>query len=602
MTGGAGNDTYFVDSSQDVVVELAGGGSDTIRASASYVVPANIETLYLTGTNAIDGDARSLTTAITVYGNGAPNQIWGGAGNDTYFVDSSQDVVVELAGGGSDTLRASASYVVPANIETLYLTGTNAIDGDARGLATAITIYGNGAANQLWGGAGNDTLDGGAGDDTMTGGTGDDTYIVDSSQDIVVELAGGGNDTLKTSVSYVVPASIETLYLTGSAAIDGDARSLTTAITVYGNGANNQIWGGSGNDYINGGAGDDTMTGGAGDDTYIVNSSQDVVVELTGGGNDNIQSSASYVVPANIETLYLTGSAAIDGDARGLTTNVGLFGNSANNQLWGGSGNDYINGGAGDDTMTGGAGDDTYIVISSQDVVVELTVGGNDNIQSSASYVVPANIETLYLTGSAAIDGDARGLTTNVGLNGNSASNQLWGGSGNDTLNGGAGADIMTGGAGNDYYVVDNVQDVVVELAGGGSDMVSTSVSFAAPDEVETLSMSGSANLWSRGNATGGSVYGNSGNNILESGTGNNWLTGGRGTDTFVLNAGGHASVADFRAYGEADRVDLSAFHDQIASLAVTTLPAGTQLTMGSGETLFLLGMFSVTVSGDYVY
>ncbi|MCK8788318.1 hypothetical protein M0638_28605, partial [Roseomonas sp. NAR14] len=157
------------------------------------------------------------------------------------------------------------SYVVPANIETLYLTGTNAIDGDARGLTTNVGLYGNGASNQLWGGSGNDTLDGGTGDDTMTGGDGNDTYFVDSSQDVVVELAGGGSDTIQASASYVVPANVEILYLAGVNAISGDARGLTTAITIYGNGAANQIWGGSGNDYLDGGAGDDTMTGGAGD-------------------------------------------------------------------------------------------------------------------------------------------------------------------------------------------------------------------------------------------------------------------------------------------------------------------------------------------------
>ncbi|MCK8788262.1 calcium-binding protein, partial [Roseomonas sp. NAR14] len=378
----------------------------------------------------------------------------GGAGDDTYVVDSSQDVVIEFAGGGNDNIQSSASYVVPANVETLYLTGVNAVDGDARGLATSVGLYGNSAANQLWGGSGNDSLDGGGGndtlnggdgndtltggtgDDTMTGGAGDDTYVVDSSQDVVIEFAGGGNDTIQASASYVVPANVETLYLTGTNAIDADARGLATNVGLYGNGASNQLWGGSGNDYIDGGAGDDTMTGGAGDDTYVVDSSQDVVSEFAGGGNDTIQASASYVVPANVETLYLAGANAIDGDARGLATAIAIYGNGAANQLWGGAGNDTLDGGAGDDTMTGGTGNDTYLVDSSQDIVVELAGGGSDIIQSSVSYVVPANIETLYLTGTSAIDGDARALTTAITLNGNGAANQLWGGSGNDYING----------------------------------------------------------------------------------------------------------------------------------------------------------------------
>ncbi|PPD11412.1 type I secretion C-terminal target domain-containing protein, partial [Methylophilus sp.] len=42
--------------------------------------------------------------------------------------------------------------------------------------------------------------------------------------------------------------------------------------------------------------------------------------------------------------------------------------------------------------------------------------------------------------------------------------NILIGGTGDDTLNGGAGADIMTGGDGDDIYIVDNIEDEVIEL------------------------------------------------------------------------------------------------------------------------------------------
>src|ERR1043165_3286932 len=47
MAGGRGNDTYFVDTPDDTVVEAAGEGVDTVVASISYMLGANVENLVL---------------------------------------------------------------------------------------------------------------------------------------------------------------------------------------------------------------------------------------------------------------------------------------------------------------------------------------------------------------------------------------------------------------------------------------------------------------------------------------------------------------------------------------------------------------------------
>ncbi len=81
------------------------------------------------------------------------------------------------------------------------------------------------------------------------------------------------------------------------------------------------------------------------------------------------------------------------------------------------------------------------------------------------------------LTGTAlgdTIDGLAGADT----LNGGAGDDVILGGLGKDKIDGQTGADEMIGGADNDTYYVDNVHDVVIELAGEGTDSVYASASF----------------------------------------------------------------------------------------------------------------------------
>jgi len=375
----------------------------------------------------------------------------GGLGDDTYIVDSVNDKVIELPGQGYDTVRSSVSYALsgamyPAGtfIEALVLTGTAAINGTGNALANSLT--GNSAAN---------TLDGSLGADTMAGGQGDDTYIVDNVGDTVIELAGQGNDTVRSSVSYsLVGAAVETLVLTGTAAINGT-----------GNGLDNTLIGNSGANTLDGGAGADTMSGGLGDDTYIVDSVNDKVIELPGQGYDTVRSSVSYALsgamyPAGtfIEALVLTGNAAINGTGNGLA-----------NTLIGNTGANTLDGGAGADTMSGGQGDDTYIVDSVNDKAIELPGQGYDTVLSSVSYALsgamyPAGtfIEALVLTGNAAINGTGNALANS--LTGNSAANTLNGLTGDDMLSGGLGNDTLFGGAGADKFLFDSAPNGITNV------------------------------------------------------------------------------------------------------------------------------------------
>lgn len=530
MIGGQGNDAYTVDNAGDTTVEAAGEGMDTVSSSITWTLSANVENLTLSGTAAVNGTGNGDANAIT--GNSANNVLTGLGGNDTlnggagadtmigglgddsYVVDNAGDIVTELAGQGTDLVTSSIAWTLGANVENLTLAGSAAINGTGNGDANV--LIGNSANNVLTGLGGNDTLNGGSGNDTMIGGLGDDTYVVDSTSDVVTELAGEGTDVVQTTLSsYTLAANVENLVFTNASAHIGT-----------GNALNNVMTGNAGNDTLNGGAGADTLIGGAGNDSYVVDNLGDVTTELAAQGTDLVTASVSYTLAANVENLTLSGTAAINGTGNG-DANV-ITGNSANNMLTGLGGNDTLNGGAGNDTLIGGLGNDTYVVDASGDVVTELAGEGTDTVQTTlASYTLGANVENLTFTNAV----------THTGI-GNALANVLTGNSGADTLDGGLGADTLVGGAGNDSYVVDNAGDVTTEAANAGTDLVTASLSWTLAANVENLTLSGGAAIDGIGNTLDNVLTGNSANNLLSGLDGNDTLTGGLGNDTLLGGIG----------------------------------------------------------------
>ncbi|WP_081928722.1 family 16 glycosylhydrolase [Microvirga sp. BSC39] len=114
LTGGVGDDTYYIKSWSTKLIEQSGGGDDTLVTWMNYVLPENIEHLSVNG-DLRYGYGNSLNNIIaggagrqTLDGREGNDILIGGSGSDTFIVSkgNGSDVIVDFqAGAGGDVLR-----------------------------------------------------------------------------------------------------------------------------------------------------------------------------------------------------------------------------------------------------------------------------------------------------------------------------------------------------------------------------------------------------------------------------------------------------------------------------------------------------------------
>lgn len=433
--------------------------------------------------------------ADVLIGSSSDDVLSGEAGDDSLFGRAGDDVL--HGDDGNDSLYGG--------------TGSDLMTGGAG----ADRIEGNEGADDLNGGRGNDVLQGGDGDDVyrFSHGDGSDT-ISDQGSGLDRLLLGVGIDAadlvlaredgdLVVSISGTDDRITVQDFLNGGNVVDlvfsdatvWGAQTLTDMVTgirgtsaadtltgtdeeerLLGLGGNDSLAGLGGADQLDGGAGADTMSGGKGNDTYFVDHVSDVVRELSGQGYDQVFSSVSLTLSANVERLSLQGVSNINATGNGLAN--ALIGNDGNNRLNGGSGSDY---------MAGGSGDDVYVVGSSGDRVVEDEDAGIDTVRSSTTHTLADHVENLILTGSYSIGGTGN-ASSNV-LAGNSASNRLAGGSGDD---------IYIGGRGNDFITDSSTTSADAYLLGRGDGVDNVTDYGGAGDRIELGADISTDQLWFR--------------------------------------------------------------------------------------------------------
>jgi Ca2+-binding RTX toxin-like protein len=346
-------DELWVGQAPSGSVSLSGGTGNDLLEVLSFGIPTGGVSTSLYGNDGAD----TLRATAVMYdpdgsraGGNNTDRLYGGAGNDAYRVKEAQDLVIETAGQGTDTVVADdIDYVLPANVENLtmayyYYPSKADYTGIGNTLNNVIAPFESAyePPNYLFDGlAGDDTLVGGIGNDSLNGGPGNDTvygkqagssdfgYYLDADTihggdgNDLIYGAGSGSDTWDGDDLIYGDAGNDTLH----GVIGNDA--------MFGGDGTDLMFGGEGNDAMDGGLGNDDVRGQNGADTLIGGGGLDRL--MGGAGNDTfdynaVTDSRAGATLRDVITTAFDGVGAAAGDKIDLATidaNAGIGGNQA---------------------------------------------------------------------------------------------------------------------------------------------------------------------------------------------------------------------------------------------------------------------------------
>jgi Ca2+-binding RTX toxin-like protein len=497
LTGGAGNDRLNGFGGNDSL--NGAGGDDTLDGGA--------------GQDTLDGGTGADDFVLSQFpADGQPRITDFASGSDQLLVNGATHANLGASGdfsAGDERFFAGAGQTSAhdATDRIVYDTATGNLyyDSDGAGgaaaqlmavlqpgaslAATDISVEGESAGGAFQtGGPGNDTLVGTPGNDTLDGAGGDDSLS---------GLAGGDS-----------------------------------------------LIGGSGNDTLDGGDDVDTLDGGLGNDTYLV-TTNDVLVDA--GGVDTVVAHESWTLADGFENAtFISDSTLVDGfgndqanvlDARGVSVQLGLFGEGGDDELFGGSSFGILEGGTGNDTVHGGSDFDNIVGEEGDDLLLGGTGQGvfqggpgQDTMLGGA-----ADDDFLYFQGTIQADGY-----------------------GHDTIDGGAGFDFISF---NDGVAANTIRSAVtIDLGAGtftGGDRLDGSAVFQSIEGVNATPFDDSIT----GSALANILRAGDGNDTIIGAGGDDTLTGGGGNDAFVLtHPTDLVTVTDFASGGDKLHFDGTAF------------------------------------------
>ena len=590
----------------------------------------------LAGNDSLDGAQGN----DNLFGGANDDYLFGGVGNDTLEGGTG----IDYLDGGADFDEASF-FSSPNAVFASLLTGISS-DGDGNEVLVNIeALSGSSFDDTLTGGNGGTNLVGRGGDDSLTGGLGDDQLEGGSGNDTLV--GGSGVDR---AYYFNAPSGVIVNLASGSASGGDGNDSLMGVENVTASSFDDTLTGNSSNNFFDGRGGTDTVVFSGSSAQYSVafdGSSYTVTDNVASrDGVDNVtdveflQFIDGLKSPASLVSNVIIGTAGND-DLVGTIGNDNIFALASDDNLTGAKGNDLLDGGAGFDTAIFSGSRSNYLVtntgVGSYTVVDNVGTDGTDTLVSienlrfapppdvvivgaldgrpvvgtpdtfdivnyaGASAPVTANL----ITGSVTSSAGSNTLVSIEGVTGSGFDDVLIGNAAANLLDGGAGADTMAGGLGGDTYVVDNVNDVVVEDPnpvpglvqpfdlGAIVDTIVASVNRTLENNVENLQLAlGRGNLAGTGNAADNVLTGNefdnvllglAGNDTLSGARGNDAMDGGEGDDTAVFSGpstdyGAFFDVATSR-YRISDSVGGRDGIDDLANIEFLQFSDGTQST-----------------------
>ena len=624
ISTGAGDDTIYSGGGRDTI--HGGGGIDYWGANlSSYSAGVDIDLarsvsyfaqegsqrgsvrqvegfrnfVGTTGNDTLSGTALAGSTVdgfsgddvITVYGDAGNNNVAGNIGSDRLVIIYTDPATVFNSLGGDFAGGYSGGF---------FGAGGGEDDTSFSGFEHFTVTTSSGADNIVTGG-GNDVVSTAAGNDVIFTGAGID--VVNGGADIDVwgaDLSGVTTAVtidLSTSSSYLGTGLVSNVEgfrnFVGTERADvliGTALSGSTvnggggadAITVYGDGGNNQVQGGDGNDRL----------------TVIYTQTTGVFVSLgvdpAGGYSGSINGSGP-------------GGSADDTSFNGIenfTFQTGAGGDSlisgaGRDSIFSGGGNDTIYSGSGVDTIRGGNGVDTWgadltgvnqaVTIDLSGVSKYLGSGSIQQVEGFRNFTGGERADTLIGTALSGSTVNGGGGDDFIQVYGDGGSNQVAGGAGRDRL-----SVIYTQNTGVNMSVSGDLAGGyggVLSGVGGGED----DTNYSGFEDFSITTAGGNDSI-----ATG------DGNDVISTGEGADTIFSGAGID--VVNGGGGVDTwgANLSAFGAGVTINLAAVSTFLGTGSIQGIEGFRSFTGTEGaDSLIGTSLSGSTVNGgggaDYI-